>query len=249
MTWVKLDDAFPENEKAERAGDHACWLYVAALCYCNRNRTDGLIPRARVAKLTGLPRPLKLAERLVGAGLWDEDGEDFRVHNYHDFQPSKAKLDADDAELSAKRAAAGRKGAERKWHGKRGGNGNGKPMANGQQTDDPVAVPASPEPPPVSPASGGEAHERLEQVKERLKGELASGDFDRWVAPLEPQQMLDGAMVVKAPSDTALWVRDRYTDVLAKAAGCPVRVAESEAEREERLRQERKVARLARRSA
>lgn len=143
MAWVKLDDAFPEHEKVERVGDRAGWLFICGLCYCNRNRTDGLIPRARVSKLTGLTQPMKLAGVLVDGGLWERDGDDFRVHDYHDYQPSRDELEVTDQELSEKRAAAGRKGAEALWakRGKRAvanGKPDGKTLTNGRQADGPV---------------------------------------------------------------------------------------------------------------
>jgi hypothetical protein len=50
MPWVRLDEHFGEHPKVLAAGPLAGWLYVMGLGYCNRNLTDGLIPRAMVRR-------------------------------------------------------------------------------------------------------------------------------------------------------------------------------------------------------
>ena len=92
MAWVKLHDGFPEHPKLEAAGDLAGWLFVCALCYCNRAETDGFVPDGRVAKLTGLKQPERLAERLVEVGLFDRAEGGYEIHDYLEFQPSASDL-------------------------------------------------------------------------------------------------------------------------------------------------------------
>lgn len=83
MTWIPLDDGFPDNPKVARAGDLAAWLYVCGLCYAGRNLTDGLIPKNQVPKLTALPKPAALARKLVTEGLWEDPGDsDYVIHDY-----------------------------------------------------------------------------------------------------------------------------------------------------------------------
>jgi hypothetical protein len=120
MTWVKIDDQFPDHPKIERAGPEAAWLYVAGLCYCAQYLTDGLIPKTRVPRLTAHADGERLADRLVDAGLWEDRGEDYEVHDYLDFQPSGEEARARKRELSEKRAEAGKRGAEARWNGKHG---------------------------------------------------------------------------------------------------------------------------------
>jgi hypothetical protein len=91
--WVKLDDTFPDHPKVEKAGPAAAWLYVCGLCYCARYLTDGLIPGTAVARLTALKNNRALAEKLVDVGLWERDGDDFRVHNYEERNPSKEQIE------------------------------------------------------------------------------------------------------------------------------------------------------------
>lgn len=93
MTWVKLDDQFAFHPKVLAAGPEAAWLYVAGLCWCSQHLTDGAIPKAAVPTLAAVKRPS--ADRLVAAGLWVDHGDSFEVHDYLQFQPSKAKVEAE----------------------------------------------------------------------------------------------------------------------------------------------------------
>ena len=72
MTWVKLDDGFPEHPKLIQAGAAAGWLYVAALCYSARNLTDGHIPAAVLPRLADVKAPGRLAAKLVEARLFTD---------------------------------------------------------------------------------------------------------------------------------------------------------------------------------
>jgi hypothetical protein len=95
MAWVRLDDAFPEHPKVIEVGGDAAWLHVCALAYCNRNLTDGKITEGALPRLSDRRHPAKLARLLVAVGLWDETDGGWVIHDYLDFQPSKAKVDAE----------------------------------------------------------------------------------------------------------------------------------------------------------
>ncbi|HEX5496890.1 MAG TPA: hypothetical protein VFX70_20200 [Mycobacteriales bacterium] len=119
-TYIRVSDHLPEHPKISAAGGEAGWLFVAGLCYCSRNLTDGFIPAAVVGRLTDLRRPTVLAGRLVETGLWHERGHTcptcppvaggYLVHDYLAFQRSAAQV----ADIKAKRAAAGRAGGRAK---------------------------------------------------------------------------------------------------------------------------------------
>jgi len=163
MAWVRIDDHLPDHDKLAHCGDYAplCgWLFVCALAYCNRQLTDGRIPKPHIHKLANFRHVHvetasigrgadklasftdditcdRLADILVDVGLWEVDGEYFVIHDYLDYQPSRADVDAQRAALSEKRRDAGRKGAEGRWvHGKHG-KPDGKPSdlygKNGKQ--------------------------------------------------------------------------------------------------------------------
>jgi hypothetical protein len=91
VTWVKLDDGFTEHPKVAGLSDAAFRLHVNALCWCARRETDGVVP-ATVRKLLGATP--KLIAELVAAGLWEETEGGHELHDYLEYNPSKAQLDA-----------------------------------------------------------------------------------------------------------------------------------------------------------
>jgi hypothetical protein len=97
MPWVRLDDQFPDHPKIDQAGPLAGWLYVCGLAYCNRQLTDGFIPKATMPRLSTVPAPAKHAAALVAAGLWDAVEGGWQVHDYLDFQPAREKVLAERA--------------------------------------------------------------------------------------------------------------------------------------------------------
>lgn len=116
MAWVLLDDNFPHHPKVLDAGRDAGWLYVCGLAYCRKYHTQGVIPRAALAKLGAGLQPRKLVDALVRVGLWDQTDNGFQVHDYSVIYADdidKAEKDEhqqDRAELRRIRQEAGRKG-------------------------------------------------------------------------------------------------------------------------------------------
>jgi len=119
MVWAKIDDEILDNPKIVRAGVFGFALHVAAITWCCRNLTDGFIPTARVTALltldrveydvanplalidgpdsgggnTGLPA-LVIADHLVKVGLWDDVEGGFQLHDFLQFNPSRADVEA-----------------------------------------------------------------------------------------------------------------------------------------------------------
>lgn len=94
MPWGRIDDGFYDHPKLDGLGRDrlpAVGLHWLAVSWCNRWLTDGLLTRERVAKLGGTPR---LADLLVASGLWEQEGDDFRIHDFLDFNESKADVEA-----------------------------------------------------------------------------------------------------------------------------------------------------------
>jgi hypothetical protein len=159
--WIKLDDGFIDHPKFLRAGPLAGYLHIAAMAWCNRNRTDGVVPRAQPARLVAwhtatdsldpevvghiMPgeEPVSwavLVSQLVDTGLWVERADgDYELHGYLEWQTSAEEILAKQNGVSAARSAAGKKGADARWngkpHSKADSKPNGKPAANGKQTD------------------------------------------------------------------------------------------------------------------
>jgi len=103
MPWIRLDDNFDEHPKIIQVGPVGMALFVAGLAYCNRNLTDGFIPERRLRALLqwddeSLARgstPFSIANRLVSAGLWERVDGGYQVHDYLEYQPSRASVRAE----------------------------------------------------------------------------------------------------------------------------------------------------------
>jgi hypothetical protein len=130
MVWVRLDDSFPDHRKIAELGDYAplCgWLFICGLAYCNRQLTDGLIPKGHVVRLSsfrrlsietgGVPGMMSmgddidadtLALLLESVGLWEDRETHWYIHDYPDYQPTKAEVEAE----RANKQAAGRAGGQ-----------------------------------------------------------------------------------------------------------------------------------------
>lgn len=124
MVWIRIDDQIAHHPKFMAAGPVAAWLWVCGNGYCNKYLTDGFIPEAALPTLGAVTNAGKWADKLVEAGLWKREAGGYRVHDFHDYNPSAKDV----REKRAKRSLAGKAGAEARWvaNGNESGNGNGK---------------------------------------------------------------------------------------------------------------------------
>ncbi len=112
MSWVKLDDGFGDHPKIARVGPIGASLQVQALCYANKNLTDGFVPsvvahsfvtRATVwddeqgQRWTCGPHDVDWPAVLVKAGVWELVPGGYYIHDYPDYQPTKAEVLAERA--------------------------------------------------------------------------------------------------------------------------------------------------------
>jgi hypothetical protein len=87
-----MDDRLRTHPKIVRAGLSG-WLFVCGIWYCCEHLTDGLIPREAVPMLApGLPTPEKHAARLVEIGLWREHADGYEVHDFLEWNKSRAEV-------------------------------------------------------------------------------------------------------------------------------------------------------------
>lgn len=93
MTWLKKDDRFPEHRKIRRLSDGAYRLHDTALCACAKDETDGLVTESDIADMQHGERLRKYVPALVLAGLWVPVANGWRIHDYLDYNPSRAQLD------------------------------------------------------------------------------------------------------------------------------------------------------------
>jgi hypothetical protein len=132
--WTKLDDNFPDHEKVMEAGPLASWLYVCGLCYSNRLLTDGFIPAGQLRKLADVKNAPTLASTLVHVGLWEQVEGGYKIHDYHSYNMTAEEAKAKRAEISEKRAEAGRKGMSSRWGASnKEDNKHNKPDNNGSR--------------------------------------------------------------------------------------------------------------------
>jgi hypothetical protein len=126
MSWARLDDAILDNPKIIAAGPIGLLLHVAAITWCARNLTDGLIPKRRVRTLvcldgigTALAAPPacgpeedrfwpldadEIAGQLATIGLWHDCGAYWKLHDYLVYNPPRAKVLADRERARSKKA-------------------------------------------------------------------------------------------------------------------------------------------------
>lgn len=88
MGWVRLDDNFADHPKVIGLSDTAFRLYIEALCYSNRQLTDGFIPMSVYVKLSKLDE----ADYLIEAGLWEEVEKGYQIRSYTEYQPTRSKV-------------------------------------------------------------------------------------------------------------------------------------------------------------
>lgn len=106
MVWVKLDDHFDEHPKIAQVDNDALALWVCGLAYCNRNLTDGFIPKqVALGQLRFCEKStVEAIKQLVDAGLWAQERGGFRIHDYLTYQKSRETVLAE-RESGKKRAA------------------------------------------------------------------------------------------------------------------------------------------------
>lgn len=163
MAWVKLDDRFDEHPKVAALSDSAVALFVSGLAYCNRNLTDGFVPRqvglGQLRYCDGNTTPV--IGELVEAGMWEEAPGGWQVHDYLDFQPSREQVEGD------REAARERKAKSR-----------AKSQRDTPVTHKPVTPPPVPVPDPEEASSSREftqwhARRAADAVRERQRRGLA----------------------------------------------------------------------------
>jgi len=146
VTWLKLDDGFPQHPKVMGLSDRAFRAHVTALCYAARYLTDGWVPPGVVAP--------KDARELVAAGLWHDTDNGWAINDFLAYNRDRASVQA---ERSAKQAA-GRAG------GLASGRSRREASASGPGS---TPVPSRPVPSSEAPPTAGNAA-RIEVTHDQL---------------------------------------------------------------------------------
>jgi hypothetical protein len=118
--YSRLDDGLIDHRKVFVAGDLigtngpaiAIGFYAIGLMWTNKHLTDGFIPLSVVKRFRHVVRPLKVAQALAEATLWDSVDGGFQVHDFHQLNPTaadvKRKREDDRIRKEAARKANGR---------------------------------------------------------------------------------------------------------------------------------------------
>lgn len=91
MAHAQLDDNYGDHPKVARLSDAAYRLHTNGIIFCGRQLTDGRIDADMVPLLVRRFRKAALLE-LVIAGLWIEAPDVYLIHDYLDWNPSKAEV-------------------------------------------------------------------------------------------------------------------------------------------------------------
>lgn len=103
--WFKLDCGSLTHPKVIDLDDNEFRFWIQCIAYAAEHGTDGVIKRSWVMRVA--QRPIEIAHRLIEIGLMDENGEDFMLHDYLQYQPHSSHW--------KNLREAGRKGAEVRW--------------------------------------------------------------------------------------------------------------------------------------
>lgn len=109
MAWARIDDKFLDNQKVRMAGKEPTYLYISGLIYSSSQITEGFISDdvlGLVAYKGFIKNEKSHAKKLVECGLWDRVEGGYQIHDYLEYNPTKAEIE----QARAKKAAAGRKG-------------------------------------------------------------------------------------------------------------------------------------------
>ena len=124
MPWVRFDDNTSEDPKIDHLSDGAFRLWFNAICFANRNLTDGFVPWPRVPRLAPHYKATHL-NQLVDAGVFHKQHDGITIHGYLRYQLSAEEINAQrerERQKKAKQRGAGYRSAGRD-------NGNGQFMS------------------------------------------------------------------------------------------------------------------------
>lgn len=210
MGWVRLDDAFYDHPKFLEAGPLGIALWVACTAWSNRNLQDGFIPTFRVKTLldwSDIPVDVvAVADRLVDCGLLEAAPGGYRLHDYHEYQPSAEMVLEKRRSISEARSAAGRLGG-RSTQERRSGEANKQPENNPPSKQEPSCrtvreANVKPQPQPQVFASN-EANTRSapksafdrfwSAYPRRVERKRAEAAFAKAVRQTDPEAIIAGA--------------------------------------------------------
>lgn len=131
MGWVRVSDDFYDHPKFDTVGPLGIAMWISGLAWCNRNLSDGVIPRSAVVRLldwegvgsvlekadsrngdrngvSNAPRnsdvAAEVAQMLVDADLWSPTETGYEVLGYLKYQRSAEQIKAEAKGNAARQA-------------------------------------------------------------------------------------------------------------------------------------------------
>src|SRR5687767_7652776 len=95
MAWMRIDDRVRTHPKIVSAGPGASWFWFCGIGYCREHLTDGFIPDGMMASLcpgVGLAAARNHASKLVEVRLWHRKPGGYEVHDFLEWNPSRASV-------------------------------------------------------------------------------------------------------------------------------------------------------------
>ena len=127
MTWFRTDDTWGPHPKIQAAGLKARMLWIYGGLHCAQHLTDGRIDHTMLpmlAAIAGVGTGRKEAATLVSLDLWIDQGDNWLMKDWDEYQPSREHVE----NQRAKKAEAGTKGNHDRWHAAKGVRKKGCPF-------------------------------------------------------------------------------------------------------------------------
>lgn len=186
VPWVKLDDQYPDHPKVRALGALGLAIQTAAICFCGRYLTDGILSYSSadalirsvlspITKSDGSVWTVALtsgmsgddAEKLdwkvlmVEAGLWEKIDGGYRVHDYLDYNPSKREY----LQLQKKKRVAGQAGGQASAQARALAGGQAESKQELKQKPTPYPYPSlSPKSKNKRPLSGSDKPDPADEI-------------------------------------------------------------------------------------
>ncbi len=186
MAWARLEDGFFTDPRVVGLSKDAKLFHLAALTYCARELTDGLVPVQSwpiIAAMAGVRSPGALVPSLVSAGLWMQMEDGHQIHKFLEYNPTREHV------LGERQAARERMANRRR--------SSGNVRANTARSSEEVRIPPSP-----TPVGGS---------KEPL---APNGAVAREAIPKPKHLPVDEAFVEALVTEFGSWARDSIANAL-----------------------------------
>ncbi len=202
MAWFKVDDEVTFHRKTLTAGNEAFGAWIRMGAWSSRELTDGLLPRAVAEQIAG---SMPLLDRLVSVGFLERSGDDFLVHDYHEYNPAAAVV----RKGRDQRAKAGARGARNRWHAD-SGTPSESSISDSEMHGKPLSAARSPpqrrngemhgEPP-----SDSEMHGKSPSKTAQIDGEMHGS----WDPDPDPGSRIPGSRIPGSQEPWVVELRDR----------------------------------------